>query len=76
MITRTISILDNRLTLTEDRISSLLAHSRGLTVANPQNIHASDSNMNEFENGDKAFEVEDVIANSEVDEDDVIDSEN
>lgn len=44
IITRTISILDNRLTLTEDRISNLLAHSRGLAVANARTVVSSDNN--------------------------------
>lgn len=72
VITRTMAILDNRLTLTEDRISSLLAHSRGLTVANPRNIHAADSrNIT----GDRSFEVEDVMGNSDSDEADTEDEE-
>ena len=56
------AILDNRLTLTEDRISSLLAHSRGLTVANPRNVHATDNSRPvALSHNDKSVEVEDVV---------------
>lgn len=40
LIGRTMAILDQRLTLTENRISSLAAASRGLTPMMPDEIHA------------------------------------
>lgn len=60
------AILDNRLTLTEDRISSLLAHSRGLTVTNPRSIRAPDSHVS-YGPADQSFEVEDIVGNSDSD---------
>ena len=54
IITRTISILENRLTLTEDRISTIIAYTRGLgevPVSNPG--HVKTSAYLEFERTDR-----------------------
>lgn len=54
IITRTISILENRLTLSEDRISTVIAYTRGLgevPISNPS--HAKTSAYLEFERTDR-----------------------
>lgn len=60
LITRTMSILDNRLTLTEDRISSLLAHQRGLVVTNAHTVVAG----NGSKSPGRAFITESVDENT------------
>ncbi len=76
IITRTIAILDNRLTLTEDRISSLLAQSRGLVVANPTTISTKpDRNTVAPHDQNDSFDgqIEDVVGANDSDDNDVED---
>ena len=77
IITRTIAILDNRLTLTEDRISSLLAHQRGLVTTNVHTVGGGNESRGAFltqqdaESGREDNQIEEVGYVDHDDHDDV-----
>jgi hypothetical protein len=55
IISRTMTVLDQRLTNTEDRLSALTAHTRGLVSIAPQTssqVHITTSGNQDYEDND------------------------
>eukprot|EP01035_Chromulina_nebulosa_P016956 gene16956-22448_t len=78
IINQTLALLDQRLTYTEDRVSMILAHTRGLTKSNDEsdnNIESSkqDTTYNQsafIPNDEEYDDIEDVLAVDSIDNED------